>query len=71
MALASGTDGLDHTRTILREAKRHLNPGGTLMVEIGRNRKALERTCPELSFQWPKTSAGRGYVFELKREQLA
>src|SRR6185436_9242177 len=27
MALASGADGLDHTRRIIREARRHLNPG--------------------------------------------
>ena len=40
-------DGLDHTRTILREAHRHLNPGGLLVVEIGHNRKALETGVPE------------------------
>ena len=71
MALASGADGLEHTRTILRDAKRYLNPGGTLVVEIGRNRKALEKAYPKLPFEWPKTSAGRGYVFELKRDELA
>ena len=70
MALASGTDGLDHTRVILREAKRHLNRGGTLIVEIGRNRKALEKAYPKLPFRWPKTSAGTGFVFELSREEL-
>ena len=70
LALASGADGLDHTRVILREAKRHLHPGGTLLVEIGRNRKALEKAYPELPFRWPKTSAGRGFVFELSREEL-
>ncbi len=70
MALASGSDGLDHTRRILAEAARHLNPGGTLVVEIGRNRKALERAYPELPFEWPATSAGRGFVFVLPREAL-
>ena len=35
MALGSGHDGLDATRIILAEAKRHLNPGGLLVVEIG------------------------------------
>jgi ribosomal protein L3 glutamine methyltransferase len=70
MALASGTDGLDHTRTILAEAKAHLNPGGMLVVEIGHNRKALEKAYPKLDFDWPKTSGGKGYVFALRREDL-
>ncbi len=71
IALASGTDGLDHTRVILAQAHRHLNPGGLLVVEIGHNRKALEKAFPALPFKWPKTSAGSGFVFTLKREDLA
>ena len=70
MALASGTDGLEHTRVILAQAKRHLNPGGLLVVEIGRNRPALQKAYPDLPFEWPKTSAGRGWVFALRREEL-
>ncbi|HET9580453.1 MAG TPA: 50S ribosomal protein L3 N(5)-glutamine methyltransferase, partial [Usitatibacter sp.] len=70
MALASGTDGLEHTRRILAQARAHLNPRGTLMVEIGHNRKALERAYPGLAFRWPRASAGAGYVFVLAREQL-
>lgn len=70
MALASGADGLDHTRTILGHARAHLNPGGVLMVEIGHNRKALERAYPHLPFRWPRTSGGAGYVFTLNREEL-
>ena len=69
-ALASGEDGLDHTRVILAEAKGHLNPGGVLVVEIGHNRRTLERAFPGLPFRWPKTSAGAGYVFTLNREDL-
>jgi ribosomal protein L3 glutamine methyltransferase len=70
IALASGADGLDHTRTIIEEARAHLKPGGKLWVEIGHNRKALERAYPKLPFKWPKTSGGKGFVFELKREEL-
>ena len=70
MALASGADGLDHTRTIIAEARAHLKPGGALWVEIGHNRKALERAYPKLAFKWPRTSGGKGYVFEMKREEL-
>jgi ribosomal protein L3 glutamine methyltransferase len=70
MALASGADGLDHTRTILAQARRHLNPGGLLVVEIGHNRKALEKAYPTLPFKWPRVSAGTGYVFSIPRESL-
>jgi ribosomal protein L3 glutamine methyltransferase len=70
LALASGVDGLDHTRTILAEAPGHLAPGGLLVVEIGHNRKALEKAFPKLPFKWPKTSAGAGYVFALERDEL-
>ena len=68
MALASGRDGLAHTRAILAQAKRHLNPGGLLVVEIGHNRKALERAFPKVAFEWPSVSAGEGFVFVLRRE---
>jgi ribosomal protein L3 glutamine methyltransferase len=70
LALASSTDGLQHTRAILRGAAPHLNPRGMLVVEIGHNRKALEKAFPGLPFRWPKVSAGKGYVFTLRREDL-
>jgi ribosomal protein L3 glutamine methyltransferase len=70
LALASGKDGLDHTRAILAAAREHLNPKASLVVEIGHNRKALEKAYPKLAFQWPKTSGGKGYVFALEREDL-
>jgi len=71
MALASGRDGLDHTRAILREAPRFLEKGGLLVVEIGHNRKAFERAFPSLRPHWPRTSAGPGFVFAIEREALA
>ena len=70
MALASGADGLDHTRAILTAAPAHLAPGGTLMVEIGHNRKALERAYPGVPFEWPRVAAGSGYVFVIGKEAL-
>jgi ribosomal protein L3 glutamine methyltransferase len=70
MALASGRDGLDHTRAILREAPRFLAQGGLLVVEIGHNRKAFERAFPRLRPHWPRTSAGPGFVFAIEREAL-
>jgi ribosomal protein L3 glutamine methyltransferase len=70
MALASGADGLDHTRAIIAGARARLKPGGLLWVEIGHNRKTLERAYPKLAFRWPRTSGGKGFVFALKREEL-
>jgi len=70
LALGSGSDGLDFTRIILANAKRHLNPGGLLVVEIGHNRDALEASFPDLPFTWLETSAGDQYVFMLRQEEL-
>ncbi len=70
LALGSGVDGLDATRTILRQAANHLNPGGLLVVEIGHNRQALEAAFPDLDFAWPDIEGGEDTVFVLSREQL-
>ncbi len=70
MALGSGDDGLDFTRIILREAKKHLNDEGILIVEIGHNRDALEAAFPTLPFIWLDTAAGDEYVFLLRAADL-
>jgi ribosomal protein L3 glutamine methyltransferase len=70
LALASGEDGLDFTRILLREANDHLNPGGLLVVEIGNNRDELEQAFPDTPFTWLDTAAGDGFVFMLRKEEL-
>jgi ribosomal protein L3 glutamine methyltransferase len=70
LALGSGMDGLDATRSILAQAKEHLNPGGLLVVEIGHNRDALEAACPTLPFTWLDTASGDQFVLLLRREDL-
>ena len=70
LALGSGKDGLDLTRIILREAKRHLTPNGLLVVEIGHNREALEAAYPTLPFTWLDTAAGDEFVFLLRAADL-
>lgn len=70
MALASGTDGLDHVRIIISAAAAHLNPGGLLVVEAGFNRDAVESAFPDLPFMWAEVSAGDDIVFMLTREEL-
>lgn len=69
-ALASGEDGLDATRAILKNAADHLTEQGMLVVEIGHNRHALEEVFPHIPFTWLETSAGEGFVFLLKRDEL-
>ena len=71
IALGSGDAGLDHTHTILREAAKHLNDEGILVVEIGHNRDALEAAYPEVAFTWLEVAAGNQFVFLLTKEQLA
>ncbi len=70
MALGSGDDGLDFTRIILAEAKKHLTDDGILVVEIGHNRDALEAAFPTLPFTWLDTAAGDEYVFMLRAADL-
>mgnify|MGYP001428776667 FL=1 len=70
MALGSGKDGLDFTRIILRDARKHLNPHGLLVVEIGHNREELEAAYPDLPFTWLDTAAGNEFVFLLRAADL-
>ena len=70
MALASGVDGLDHVRVILKEAPAHLNEGGLLVVEVGFNREGVEAAFPDVPFTWAEVSAGDEVVFLLTREEL-
>jgi ribosomal protein L3 glutamine methyltransferase len=70
MSLGSGDDGLDFTRIILAEAKKHLTDDGILIVEIGHNRDVLEAAFPDLPFTWLDTAAGDQYVFMLRAEEL-
>lgn len=70
LALGSGTAGLDHTHTILREAANYLTDDGILVVEIGHNRDALIEAYPELPFTWLEVSSGDQFVFLLTKEQL-
>jgi len=70
LALASGEDGLDFVRVLLKEAAQHLTPEGVLVVEIGHNKDDLERAFPKLSFVWLDTSAGDRFVFMLRRKDL-
>jgi ribosomal protein L3 glutamine methyltransferase len=70
IALSAGRDGLRFVRRILQGAAGFLRPGGLLLMEIGHNRRGLERAFPRLPFIWPETSAGYDCVLALSREDL-
>ncbi|MEP7274984.1 MAG: 50S ribosomal protein L3 N(5)-glutamine methyltransferase, partial [Betaproteobacteria bacterium] len=71
LALAGGEDGLDAVRAILDAAPRYLNARGTLVVEVGNGRDAVEATFPRLPFVWLATPSADDAVFLLKREDIA
>lgn len=52
IALRGGTDGLDLVRKIVRASPSYLSSDGLLVLEIGRNRRAFERTLPGLPVFW-------------------
>ena len=70
LGLAAGHDGLDLVRRILARARKHLDPGGVLLVEIGHNRDALEAAFPDLNLTWLDTSSAADPVFLVTREDL-
>ena len=70
IALASGSDGLDAVRVILREAAAHLSANGLLVVEVGHHRDRVEAAFPRHPFVWPLTSGGDDCVFILGRADL-
>lgn len=70
MALASGADGLDFTRRLLREAPDHLTEEGVLIVEVGNSAEAVARNWPQVPFFWFEFERGGHGVFMLSRKEL-
>lgn len=69
-ALASGDDGLDFTRQLLRQAADYLSDDGILVVEVGNSMEAVERVWPQVPFTWVEFERGGHGVFLLTRSQL-
>ena len=70
LGLIAGGDGLDLCLRILRDAPRHLEPGGLLIVEVGESEKALVELLPEVPFNWIEFNVGQMGVLLLDRDDL-
>lgn len=70
IALAGGDDGMDIVRRIIAGAKKRLNPGGALVVEIGNERRYVEAAFPDLEIVWLSVSAGDDQVFLVTYDAL-
>lgn len=70
LALASGDDGLDFTRRLLREAPDYLAEGGVLIGEVGNSAVAMQRLWPDVPFVWLEFERGGDGVFAISREEL-
>ncbi len=70
LALASGTDGLELTIKLLREAANYLNPQGLLIVEVGYSWPTLAEKYPNTPFTWLEFEHGGEGVFLLTANDL-
>lgn len=70
IALASGSDGLDFCRRLLREARSYLTDNGCLIVEVGNSWEALEQAYPKVPFMWLEFARGGHGVFVITAEEL-
>lgn len=70
LALASGSDGLDLTMQIIRQAKNFLTDHGLLIVEVGSSWHTLAHKYPQISFTWLDFARGGEGVFLLTADYL-
>ncbi len=70
LGLSSGNDGLECTRSILKQAASHLTAEGVLVLEVGNSQYALAEEFPDLPFQWVDFERGGDGVFILTKAQL-
>lgn len=70
LALAGGTDGLELVSRILDSARQYLTPKGVLVLEVGHNKKAMEKTFPRLPILWLDTLSSEGMVALIEAKDI-
>lgn len=70
MALDAGADGMEVVARILGGAVQRLNPGGTLICEVGGSVAGFEARWPRLPVTWIEFERGGDGVFLIGREAL-
>jgi len=70
-ALDAGADGLDVAVPLLEGARRHLAPGGLVVLEVGNAADALAARFPRLPLIWPEFERGGVGVAVVGAEDLA
>lgn len=70
LGLASGDDGLELTRRILRDAASHLTEQGILVCEVGNSMVALQQLYSEAPFHWLEFKHGGTGIFAISKPEL-
>lgn len=70
LGLASGDDGLDAVKVILKQALSFLHPKGHILIEVGNSEHALAEKYPHIPFTWIEFQRGGGGVFLLSAKDL-
>ena len=70
VGLASGSDGLDATLSILAAAPDFLTQAGVLVCEVGESEHRLQEILPGLPFVWLDFASGGAGVFVLTQDEM-
>ena len=70
LALQADDEGMAIVAQILKQASRHLEPGGILVMEVGKSADALIRRYPKVPFLWIDFERGGEGVFLFTAEEL-
>ncbi|HJL65842.1 MAG TPA: 50S ribosomal protein L3 N(5)-glutamine methyltransferase [Arenicellales bacterium] len=70
LAFSGGSLGLTLIDRLLREAREHLTPEGTLIIEAGSASEAVNQHYPDLPFIWLTSANGESVVFMLTAAEL-
>jgi len=70
LGLASGSDGLDATLSILAAAPDFLTQAGVLVCEVGESEHRLQEILPGLPFVWLDFAGGGAGVFVLTQDEM-